>query len=175
MIDIPGLPVPDAGPLFDAALLVHVAAGITSVVAGLVAMLSRKGSTWHVRAGRTFLGGLVALFVTMSVMAVTRWPATVHLVVLGAVALTAGVAGWRNRRRHGSDAAHLVLMSVAYVAMLTAFYVDNGPHLPLWERLPDWSFWFLPTLVGLPLVVAAVRRRRPARDAHPGRRASTPP
>lgn len=159
MIDIPGLPVPDAGPLFDAALLVHVAAGITSVVAGLVAMLSRKGGTWHVGAGRTFLGGLVALFVTMAVMAVIRWPATVHLAVLGAVALTAGVAGWRNRRRHGSDAAHIVLMSVAYVAMLTAFYVDNGPRLPLWNLLPPWSFWVLPAAVGLPLIVRALRRR----------------
>jgi len=27
-------------------------------------------------------------------------------------------------------------MSIAYVAMLTAFYVDNGPHLSLAGRLP---------------------------------------
>jgi hypothetical protein len=28
----------------------------------------------------------------------------------------------------------------AYVAMLTTFYVDNGPRLPLWDRLPVITF-----------------------------------
>lgn len=54
---------------------------------------------------------------------------------------------------------HLVAMGCSYVALLTGFYVDNGPHLPLWQYLPDWSFWVLPSLVGLPIIWAAVRRR----------------
>ena len=161
MIDIPGLPEPDAGPVFDLALLVHVAAGVTSVLAGLVAMLARKGGRWHVAAGRVFLGGIVALFGSMVVMVVIRWPATVHLAVLGGVALAAAALGRRNRRRGGSDGAHIAWMGLAYIAMLTAFYVDNGPHLPVWERLPDWSFWFLPAAIGTPLTVRAMRRHRP--------------
>jgi hypothetical protein len=35
-------------------------------------------------------------------------------------------------------------MGSSYLGLLTAFYVDNGPQLPLWNRLPDWSFWILP-------------------------------
>jgi hypothetical protein len=35
-------------------------------------------------------------------------------------------------------------MGTAYVAMLTTFYVDNGPRLPLWDRLPVITFWLLP-------------------------------
>jgi hypothetical protein len=35
-------------------------------------------------------------------------------------------------------------MGIAYTAMLAAFYVDNGPHLPLWDRLPTQAFWLLP-------------------------------
>ena len=27
-------------------------------------------------------------------------------------------------------------MAASYVALLTGFYVDNGPQLPLWDRLP---------------------------------------
>jgi len=167
MIDIPGLPEPDAGPVFDLALLVHVAAGVTAVLAGLVAMLTRKGGRWHVGAGRVFLGGIVALFGSMVVMVVIRWPATVHLAVLGGIALVAVLLGWRNRRRGGSDDAHIAWMGLAYIAMLTAFYVDNGPHLPGWERLPDWSFWFLPTAIGAPLTLWAVRRHRPAPARRP--------
>jgi len=26
------------------------------------------------------------------------------------------------------------VLGVSYVALLTAFYVENGPHLPLWDR-----------------------------------------
>jgi hypothetical protein len=53
-------------------------------------------------------------------------------------------------------------MGASYVFMLTAFYVDNGPHLPVWQRLPAAVFWFLPATVGLPLIVHAVRKYQDA-------------
>jgi hypothetical protein len=40
-----------------------------------------------------------------------------------------------RRRRRPGDATHINGMGLSYVAMLTAFYVDNGPHLPLRDRL----------------------------------------
>lgn len=42
--------------------------------------------------------------------------------------------------------------------MLTAFYVDSGPKLLVWNLLPPVVFWFLPSLFGVPLVVRAVHR-----------------
>jgi hypothetical protein len=47
-------------------------------------------------------------------------------------------------------------MGIAYVAMLTAFYVDNGPHLPVWDRLPALSFWLLPSAIGAPIIARAI-------------------
>lgn len=49
-------------------------------------------------------------------------------------------------------------MSLSYVVLFTAFYVDNGPHLPLVSRLPTIVFWIMPSLIGLPLVTRAVRK-----------------
>jgi hypothetical protein len=49
-------------------------------------------------------------------------------------------------------------MGLSYIALLTAFYVDNGPHLPLWNRLPTLAFWLLPSLVGLPILLRAASR-----------------
>jgi hypothetical protein len=65
-------------------------------------------------------------------------------------------------------------MSGSYIALLTGFYVDNGPNLPLWNRLPTVAFWVLPSLVGFPLVVRAMARRRLTvfRRAAGGRRRS---
>jgi hypothetical protein len=49
-------------------------------------------------------------------------------------------------------------MGGSYIALLTGFYVDNGPFLPLWNRLPHLTYWLLPSLVGVPLIQVALRR-----------------
>ena len=53
-------------------------------------------------------------------------------------------------------------MGAGYVAMLTAFYVDNGPHLPLWDRLPPIAFWLLPSAIGAPIIARAAIRAKHA-------------
>lgn len=35
---------------------------------------------------------------------------------------------------------------------MSGFYVDNGPFLPLRNRLPHINYWLLPTIVGVPLI-----------------------
>jgi hypothetical protein len=44
--------------------------------------------------------------------------------------------------------------------MLTAFYVDNGPHLPLRDRLPTLAFWILPAAIAVPIITRAIIRAR---------------
>ena len=101
------------------------------------------------------LAGLTAVLTAM------RWRQDYHLLIIGTVAFAATVIGVQHLRRHrAGDTGHIVGMGTAYVAMLTAFYVDNGPHLPLWDRLPPLVFWFLPSVVGIPVIVRAVRRAR---------------
>jgi uncharacterized membrane protein HdeD (DUF308 family) len=150
-------------PVFLAFLTVHVLAGLTAVVEGAAAALARKGSHRHIRAGRLFYRTITVVFATATALAVMRWRQDYHLVVIGAVAFTAATIGYLHRKRHRpGDTGHIVGMGVGYVAMLTAFYVDNGPHLPLWDRLPPLTFWFLPAAIGAPIIahaVLAARRR----------------
>jgi hypothetical protein len=47
-------------------------------------------------------------------------------------------------------------MSASYVLLLTAFYVDNGKHLPVWRSLPYLAYWLVPSAVGLPLIARAL-------------------
>lgn len=159
MIDILGIEIPDAGSLFFGALALHIAAGLTAVVAGAAVTLMRKGTRRHRRVGWTYLIALCVIFVTMVVMVVIRWPLNLHLLALGTVSLTAASLGVLNRRRRWPDAWHIIAMGSSYIVMLTAFYVDNGPQLPIWNLLPAWAFWVLPTAVGAPLIWFAIRRR----------------
>jgi hypothetical protein len=41
-------------------------------------------------------------------------------------------------------------MGGSYTVMLTAFYVDNGKNLPLWDRLPTAAHWVLHAVVATP-------------------------
>jgi len=156
-----GTAVGSTAPLFLAVLAVHVLAGLTAVLTGAAAALSRKGSQRHVRSGRWFYRAITVVFATAAVLTAMRWRQDYHLLLIGAVAFAAAVTGVQHRRRHrAGDTGHIVGMGTAYVAMLTAFYVDNGPHLPLWDRLPPLAFWFLPSAVGVPIIIRAVRRAR---------------
>ena len=134
--------------MIDALLLViHVLAGIAAVASGAAAMWARKGSRAHRRRGLIYLGALTVVCLSGAGLAITRWPRFPHLLALALVAAALASAGYTARGRP-SPRMHLLGMSSSYVAMLTAFYVDNGPKLPVWRLLPAAAFWILATVSG---------------------------
>jgi hypothetical protein len=156
-----GTVVGSTAPVFVSVLVVHVAIALIALFSGLTAAVSVKGSPRHVRSGRLFYRALIAVFGTALVLAGLRLREDWYLAVIGAVALGLAYVGVRHRRRKLSgDTGHIVGMGFALAAMLTAFYVDNGPHLPGWDRLPVFAFWILPGLIATPLIIRAVRRYR---------------
>jgi hypothetical protein len=153
-----------AGPVFLAFLAVHVIAGLTAVVTGAAAALTRKGGRRHIRAGRWYYRAISVVFATATILAALRWRQDYYLFIIGAVAFTAATIGYQHRRRHRpGDTGHIAGMGIAYVAMLTAFYVDNGPQLPLWDHLPALAFWLLPSAIGAPVITRAILRASQAR------------
>jgi hypothetical protein len=38
---------------------------------------------------------------------------------------------------------HLIAMGLSYILLLIAFYIDNGPHLPLWRSMPTFAHWLV--------------------------------
>jgi hypothetical protein len=155
--------VGSTAPAFLAFLSAHVLAGLTAVTTGAVAALSRKGSPRHIRAGRWYYRAITVVFATATILAALRWRQDYYLFLIGAVAFTAATIGFQHRRRHRpGDTGHIAGMGTSYVAMLTAFYVDNGPHLPLWDHLPTLAFWFLPAAIGAPIIARAILRAKHA-------------
>jgi hypothetical protein len=157
---IGGLPLPSDTPLFLLLVALHVAAGLTCVVAGAVAMLSRKGPGRHPRAGAVYYWALGCVFVSMSILAIFRWAQDDRLFALGALSFAAASIGRTARRRLWPAWAriHMMGMGSSYILLITAFYVDNGPNLPVWRDLPGVAFWILPTLAGAPILLNAFFR-----------------
>lgn len=161
-----GTDVGSTNPVFLAVLALHVLAALTAVLTGACAALTAKGSSRHVRFGRRYYQAISVVFGTAAVLAAMRFREDYPLILIGSVAFAAATIGYLHRRRHrAGNAAHISGMGVSYIGMLTAFYVDNGPHLPVWDRLPTLAFWFLPALVGAPVLARALARHRspPAR------------
>jgi hypothetical protein len=154
-----------AGPAFLAFLAVHIIAGFTAVATGAVAALTRKGGRRHIRAGRAYYRAITVVFATATILAAMRWRQDYYLFIIGAIAFTAATIGYQHRRRHRrGDTGHIAAMGTAYVAMLTAFYVDNGPRLPVWDRCQPGRSGCFPQPSG-----------RPSSPARSGERSTPPP
>jgi hypothetical protein len=158
--NIAGIPLPSDAPLFLAFIGIHVAAGVVCVVAGAVAMLSRKRPGRHPQAGSVYYWALTAVFVTMAAITVFRWAEDHDLFFLGALSLGSATIGRMARRGLWPYWAtiHIVGMGGSYISLLTAFYVDNGSNLPLWRELPPLAFWLLPAAIGSPILARALLR-----------------
>ena len=153
-----GIQVPCDSSIFLAMLAIHIPAGMICVLAGLVALLSKKQAGRHAKFGTIYYWSLSVVFVTASIMSALRWTENYHLFILGTLAFTAATFGRMAHRRcwDGWVRLHITGMGLSYIFMLTAFYVDNGKNLPLWKELPPIAYWILPSAVGLPLIVRAL-------------------
>ena len=162
-----GVPVPSVDPLFIAVVCFHILVGMSCVVAGAIAMLSTKGRGRHSTFGTIYYWCLAIVVVTASALSVVRWAENYHLFALGVLSLAAATVARTALRQHWRNwvRLHITGMGLSYILMLTAFYVDNGKNLPLWREFPQWAFWVLPTLFGVPIVTHAILRHPLVRRA----------
>ena len=117
-----------------------------------------EGTRSPLHGGPHLLLVLSRFFLSATSLAVMRWAEDYHLFVFGALALIAGWIGRSAVRRRWPywTRMHITGMGLSYTLMLVAFYVDNGPKLPLWKVLPHFTYWLLPLSVGLPLIIHAL-------------------
>ena len=162
---VAGFVIPSSDPIFLSIVAVHVLLGLAAASTGLVAMLSTKGPGRHPRFGTYYFWLLTALFVSATALSIMRWEHAYYLFVIGAFSFLAAFIGREARRRRlrGWARVHIAGMGFSYMLMLIAFYVDNGKQLPPLNQLPPWTYWALPVLIGLPIIIWALMRHPLAR------------
>ena len=155
-----GIPIPSDDPVFLGVIGIHILFGLAAVITGAVAMLSTKGRGRHSNWGTIYFWCLSGVFATMSALSFMRWADDYHLFILGALSFASAYFGRTAARRRWRQwpRLHLTGMGASYILLLTAFYVDNGKNLPLWRELPEIAFWLLPSAIGIPLIIYALRR-----------------
>ena len=177
-----GIVIPSTSLLFLSGVAVHVAAGMVCVASGAVAMLSRKGRGRHSTFGTVYYAGLAVVCGTAAILSAVRWNEDGVLFVLAVISFASASLGRAAIRGRWMPTAklHVVGMGVSYIVLLTAFYVDNGKNLPVWNRLPTITYWLVPGAIGLPILALALlchplaRRGRTVRDEAPARPPARP-
>jgi|SRR4051794_1599102 len=155
-----GIDIPSTNPVFLTVVGIHILLGLVCVITGAIAMLSQKRAGRHPRYGTVYFWCLASVFVSASGLAAVRWEEDYHLFVLGVLSFVTACLGRHARRQRWRSwvRLHIGAMGSSYVLLLIAFYVDNGKTLPLWRDLPPVTYWLLPAVVGIPLIVHALVR-----------------
>ena len=154
-IDIAGIIIPDNSPVFLTFIGIHIVVALLCLISGVLAMSTNKTNKRHPVYGIFYFWSLSVVFLTSICLSVLRWPLDNHLLVLGTLSFALALGGrlaqrhkWKKHTRW-----HLTGMSGSFILLLTAFYVDNGKNLPLWELLPEIAYWVLPALIGIPISI----------------------
>jgi hypothetical protein len=150
-----GVPVPSDNKVFLTFIVIHIFLGLTCVISGVVAMLSKKAKGPHSKAGQIYYWAMTALFVTVIITSVMRWPHNIHLLIVGSFAYFLTYYGqWLTRTRKPNwTRLHTICMGSSYVLLITGFYVDNGKNLPFWNQFPLLFFWLFPSVIGIPIII----------------------
>ena len=152
----------------------HVLAGLTTGVTGVLAFRTPKRWGRHHRWDTRYLWAYTVVFVTAIILSVQRWPADAYLFALAALGYGSALCAYAARRFRQElmvrrligrqwVVAHIIGMIGSYTVLWTAFYVDNAHLIPGLKELPPLTFWALPSVVALPFVVLSLCRFAPKR------------
>jgi len=155
--------------LRDPALALHIASGTTGLILGPLAMRAPKWRGPHTRLGEAYHWVMLTVCVSAAALAILAWSRIWWFLPIATFSYANALVGYvaAKRRRPGWLRRHIAGMGGSYIALTTALLVVNlGQSLPI--------VWFLPTIVGSPLIawviseVDAGRRPRSRREATRG-------
>jgi uncharacterized membrane protein len=141
--------------LRDPVLVVHVLAGSGGLVLGPVAMTARKRRGRHTRVGEVYHWVMLVVCLSAFAMALLDFERIWWFLPIAVFSYANALLGYvaAKRRWRGWLRAHIGGMGGSYIALVTALLVVNSSPAPLWV-------WFLPTIVGTPLLIRTSNRRR---------------
>jgi hypothetical protein len=138
--------------LHDPVLVLHITAGTAGLALGPVAMLAPKRRGRHTRAGGVYHWTVLAVCLSATGLALLSWPELWWFLPIAAFSYANALLGYMAVRIRWANwlGAHIAGMGGSYIALVTALLVVNGSG--------QLILWFLPTIVGTPLIAWAINR-----------------
>ncbi|MBG9476022.1 alcohol dehydrogenase [Bacillus megaterium] len=148
--------------IFKMILMIHIAFGVICLLLGILAMSAKKRRGSHTKWGEVYHASYVGVFITAIILSILRWEEIAYLFYVALFSYSFAIYGylagkrrWKNWIYH-----HIRGMLGSYIGAVTALLVNIGDMLPLLNKLPTLWFWFLPTIVGVPIASIVAKKYR---------------
>ncbi|WP_349409310.1 DUF2306 domain-containing protein [Pseudalkalibacillus sp. SCS-8] len=147
----------------DYFLIVHIITGIICIIVGGLAAGVRKRKGKHTLYGEIYHGSYVLVFITAVVMSIWNWNESAYLFYIALFSYGLALMGYLARKRMWKNwmRMHIGGMLGSYIGIITATIVVNISKVPVLNELPVLIFWFLPTIIGTPIIAAVSRKYIP--------------
>lgn len=114
-------------------LYVHIVAGFSALLLGLVAMLTTKGQQWHNKAGLIYFWSMMIVALTSTIISLTSTPVNLFLLVVGIFSFYLTFTGYRSTKVKDSPpqlldkgVTALMLLTTLVMVILAIYDWING-------------------------------------------------
>lgn len=141
-------------------LIIHIIMGCFCLVTGAINFLVKKEKGYHTTIGEWYHISYLFVFITSIGMALINWSESAYLFYIAIFSYGLALFGYlaRKKRWKGWVSMHIGGMSGSYIGIITAVLVVNSTDIPLINQIPFPWLWFIPTLIGTPIIIIANKR-----------------
>lgn len=146
--------------MFNLLLMFHIAAGCVCLISGILAMTSKKRKGRHTVSGEIYHFFYVIVFLTAVSLSILHWEESAYLFYIAVFSYGLALLGYlagKIRWKYWLS-THIGAMLGSYIGIVTATIVVNIPRVPILNELPVLIFWFLPTIIGTPLITKVANK-----------------
>ncbi|MFC5528332.1 DUF2306 domain-containing protein [Cohnella yongneupensis] len=145
---------------FNFFLVIHIISGLICLITGGISIASRKRKGMHTLFGEIYHAFFVLIFISSTIMSIMHWAESAYLLFIGIFSYALALYGYLSRKRRWKNwiAKHIGGMLGSYIAIITAILVVNGRHIPIINELPIIMVWFIPTIIGTPLIIMVTNK-----------------
>jgi hypothetical protein len=95
-------------------------------------------------------------------MSIIHWQKSQYLFYIALFSYSFAIWGYLAVKKKWENwlGSHIGGMLGSYIGIVTATLVVNVPSIPVLNQLPILLFWFLPTIVGTPLIFKVGKKYR---------------
>jgi len=117
-------------------------------------MSSKKRRGKHTKFGEVYHGAYVVILATSVTMALMNWESSAYLFYIGIFSYGLAFMGYLSAKKRWRNwlGSHIGGMLGSYIAICTAILVVNIPKVPVLNEWNPLIFWFIPTIIGSPLI-----------------------
>ncbi|MFC5450928.1 DUF2306 domain-containing protein [Paenibacillus aestuarii] len=154
--------------MFSLFLVVHICTGVICLISGIFAFSSKKKKGRHSVSGEIYHGSYVFVFVTALIMSVIHWQESHYLFYIALFSYGLALWGYVAVKRKWTNwlGSHIGGMLGSYIGIVTATLVVNVHRIPVMNELPVLIYWFLPTMIGTPIIFKVGQKYKPRKRLH---------